>query len=110
MVIALSPGLIITVKGTWAERGRVAADPDWRRQAAILRDTYRRPRLVNHWTPPDLPDPALWRVITGHRDTIRAVAVAADGSWLVSAGQDGTVRIWDVATRREQATLTGHTA
>jgi WD40 repeat protein len=88
---------------------RVAADPDWGRQAAILRDTCRRPRLVNHWMPPDLPDPGLRRVITGHGETIRAVAVAPDGSWLVSAGQDGMVRIWDAATGREQATLVGHT-
>ena len=88
---------------------RVAADPDWGRQAAILRDTCRRPRLVNHWMPPDLPDPALRRVITGHTDTIRALAVAPDGSWLVSAGQDGMVRIWDAATGSEQGTLAGHT-
>ena len=38
-----------------------------------------------------------------------AVAVAPDGSWLASGSQDGTVRIWDVATGQERATLTGHT-
>jgi WD40 repeat protein len=35
--------------------------------------------------------------------------VAPDGSWLVSADGDGTVRIWDAATGRERAALTGHT-
>ena len=112
-VLARTAHLLAPADPTGAEvdvlHSRVAADPDWGRQAAILSDTCRRPRLVNHWMPPDLPDPALRRVITGHRDTIRAVAVAPDGSWLVSAGQDGTVRIWDVATGREQGTLTGHT-
>ena len=37
------------------------------------------------------------------------MAVASDGSWLASGGDDGTVRIWDVATWRERAVLEGHT-
>ena len=37
-----------------------------------------------------------------------AVAVAPDGSWLASGGDDRTVRIWDAATGQERATLTGH--
>ena len=37
------------------------------------------------------------------------MAVAPDGSWLASGGDDGTVRIWDAATGRERAVLTGHT-
>jgi WD40 repeat protein len=41
---------------------------------------------------------------------VEAVAVAPDGSWLASAGSDdGTVRIWDVATGQDRATLRGHT-
>lgn len=38
-------------------------------------------------------------VLTGHTDFVTAVAVAPDGTWLVSADRDrrnrsGTVRIW----------------
>jgi WD40 repeat protein len=40
---------------------------------------------------------------------VNAVAVAPDGSWLVSGNYDGTVRIWDVATGKQRATFTGHT-
>ena len=35
--------------------------------------------------------------------------MAPDGSWLASGAEDGTVRIWDVATGQERAVLTGHT-
>ena len=37
------------------------------------------------------------------------MAVAPDGSWLATGGEDGTVRIWDAATGQERAILTGHT-
>ena len=36
--------------------------------------------------------------LTGHTGRVEAVAVAPDGSWLATGGQDGTVRIWDAAT------------
>ena len=40
---------------------------------------------------------------------VSAVAIAPDGTWLATAGDDGTVRIWDPATGQQRATLTGHT-
>ena len=40
---------------------------------------------------------------------MRALAVAPDGAWLASAGDDGTVRIWDPHTGQARHTLTGHT-
>jgi WD40 repeat protein len=35
--------------------------------------------------------------------------VSPDGTWLVSASYDCTLKKWDVASGSERATLTGHT-
>jgi len=51
---------------------------------------------------------ALVRTLTGRG--FGAGAVSPDGTWIVSASGDGhTLKIWDVATGAERATLTGHT-
>ncbi|HEY0640616.1 MAG TPA: pentapeptide repeat-containing protein [Pseudonocardiaceae bacterium] len=44
------------------------------------------------------------RPLTGHCAPVRALAFSADESWLVSAADDGTVRLWDVVTRTLLAT------
>ena len=37
-------------------------------------------------------------------------AVSPDGTWIVSASADHTLKIWDAATGAERATLSGHTS
>jgi hypothetical protein len=63
---------------------------------------------------PDLPHPALSRVLTGHTSGVSALAVAPDGSWLASGhhgDQDygGEVRIWNLTTGTAHHPLPGHT-
>jgi WD40 repeat protein len=87
---------------------RVAADPDWGPQVTSLRDAYPRPRLVNRWPLPDLPDATFRRVISGHDDIVWTVVIAPGGTWLASGGADRTVRVWDAVTGRQRAVLTGH--
>jgi WD40 repeat protein len=46
--------------------------------------------------------------LKGHTDYVFSVAFSPDSKTLASGCQDGTIKLWDVATGKEQATLTGH--
>lgn len=45
------------------------------------------------------------RVLVGHLQEITGVAVLKDRSWIVSASEDGTVRVWDPSDGRERRVL-----
>ena len=76
-------GLNVTILGDILY-SRVSHDPDWGVQAQILTTDRKSPRLINKWPLPDLPDPALRRILIGRADRVRAVAIAPDGVWLAT--------------------------
>jgi WD40 repeat protein len=40
---------------------------------------------------------------------VRSLACTRDGRWLLSGGEDKSVRLWDVATGYERLRCAGHT-
>ena len=45
------------------------------------------------------------RTLTGHRDTIRSVAISSDSSSIVSASFDSTIRIWNLEKNRSEISV-----
>ncbi|MBD0314772.1 MAG: hypothetical protein ICV86_18600, partial [Microcoleus sp. T3-bin5] len=55
------------------------------------------------------PGEGCLRTLSGHTDSVFAVAIAPDGKRAISASWDYTLKIWDTETGTEVRTLTGHT-
>lgn len=47
-------------------------------------------------------------VIKGHTGAVRSVAFNSDGNRLVSASDDKTLKLWNIANQKFIATLKGH--
>ena len=56
----------------------------------------------------DAPGGALLRTLEGHSASVVGVAVTPDGKRAVSAGEDKTLRVWDLETGHALRTLEGH--
>jgi WD40 repeat protein len=54
-------------------------------------------------------EPKLRGTLKGHTESVQSVAFSPDGKTLASASGDRSIKLWDVATGKEQATLKGHT-
>ena len=48
------------------------------------------------------------RILKGHSDWIRSVAISPDGKILASGSDDKTVKLWNMTTGQEIRTLNGH--
>lgn len=48
------------------------------------------------------------RTLTGHTNSVWAVAISGDGQTLVSGSEDNTIKVWNLKTGQLNQTLTGH--
>ena len=60
---------------------------------------------VKHWR---VADGELIRTITGHRDTLYALALSPDGKTLATGSYDQQIKLWNAETGTEMKTLRGH--
>ena len=72
---------------------RLGDIPEVADQLPILRSDLHAWTAWPDWPLPDQPD-TLIRTITGHQGLVNAVAISPDSSWLATASEDGTARIW----------------
>ncbi|MEV7988245.1 serine/threonine-protein kinase [Micromonospora sp. NPDC085948] len=80
----------------------VAFSPDGATLASAHTGTFG----ITLW---DVADRRATAVIPGHANTINVMAFSPDGKTLASGGEDGVVKLWDVASLRNTTTLTvGH--
>jgi WD40 repeat protein len=86
---------------------RMPTDESIAEVRARLEASLDPPSLLAVCLPPDMSHQALRRSLTIHAGTL-ALALAPDGSWLASAGADGTIRIWDPATGAAKHLLADH--
>ena len=77
-----------------------------------LPPTWHKPRidlnLAVSQPLPDLPHPALIRTLEGHTSEVRSGIYSPDGSHILSASHDKTLKIWDAASGNLRRTLEGH--
>lgn len=79
------------------------ADPIASSARAVLNER-RVPHLLLRWRGGS-DSVELKRTLVGHQDKIRDVLITPDGRRIVSASADGTIRVWDLQTGREEYTL-----
>ncbi|HEX3725662.1 MAG TPA: hypothetical protein VHV08_05440, partial [Pirellulales bacterium] len=94
----------------------VAFSPDGKQVVSAGYD-----KRVLAWIPEKIQDIALKQLVAdvpmvpqesrsfeGHSAPVRAVSFSADGHYVLSGGDDNTLRIWDIRSGKQHALLRGH--
>lgn len=88
---------------------RVAWKAPFAAQRFTLQREFPRPFLTT-WHPlPGRSSSALLRTLRGHNDWVSKCAMSPDDRFIISASDDGILKVWDAATGAEHLTLKDHT-
>jgi serine/threonine protein kinase/WD40 repeat protein len=68
------------------------------RSAPMVRESKQEPKETEPVVPPQPMPFGVTGALRGHVGRVNSVAVSEDGQRALSGGQDGTVRLWDLAT------------
>ncbi|HEX4947166.1 MAG TPA: TIR domain-containing protein [Blastocatellia bacterium] len=86
----------------WREKATAQYD---RLLAACLHSTHPQPIAAAGRKAPSQRD----AIFSGHGDGIFGIAVTPDGQLVISASDDRTIKVWEIASGKCLATLEGHT-
>jgi len=78
--------------------------------AQQLQKRISSPYITQRHSLPDRSHPALIRTLAGHTRSVSRCAISADGSIVVSASDDRTLKVWSAQTGEVRLTLRGHTS
>ncbi|PTD03479.1 Vegetative incompatibility protein HET-E-1, partial [Fusarium culmorum] len=78
---------------------------------SIVRQTFKRylPRWIALLPKVDSEWNAVLQTLEGHTSSVNSVVFSKDGKLIASGSDDDTIKIWNVATGKEEQTLEGHT-
>ncbi|KAM0187028.1 hypothetical protein ACHAPI_011346, partial [Fusarium lateritium] len=78
---------------------------------SIMRQTFRRhlPEWISLLPHVDPDWNAVLQTLEGHTGGARSVVFSSDDRLIASGSDDNTIKIWNVATGKEEQTLEGHT-
>ena len=106
-VLTLDPNLL------WQQlHNRLQWEEDEVKQTLALELAHRTAPESKPWArlrTPYRESQKLIRTLNSHTNVVNECAVSPDGTWIVSASGDKTLKIWDVTNGMELRTLTGHT-
>lgn len=110
--LRLSTSVVAADKGQFATQlaGRLLSRPEPELRALVAQAVDRRGEALLRPVNPSLYQAggAIERVLGTHTHPVRGVVITADGSRVISAADDGTLRVWDLVSGAELMVLKGH--